>query len=134
VKHRKSFQPFAIAVTEEDCPRYFDNSRLENFMTSVASVNPSARELIRDFVLPGNLVRLHVVQREANPVFWGLLNKFGERAPAPMLINTSFNLFGEPLVISPRDAIRSFFCSGVDALAINGFVMAKSYKDLEGNA
>jgi carbamoyltransferase len=126
VKHRESFQPFAIAVTEEDCPRYFDCSRLGNFMTSVASVNPATRELIKDFVLPGNLVRLHIVQRQANPVFWNLLKKFSERAPAPFLVNTSFNLFGEPLVISPRDAVRSFFCSGIDALVIDGFVLVKT--------
>jgi carbamoyltransferase len=126
VKHRESFQPFAIAVTEEDCPRYFNCSQLGNFMSSVASVNPAARELIRDFVLPGNLVRLHVVQRQANPAFWGLLKKFSERAPAPFLVNTSFNLFGEPLVVSPRDAVRSFFCSGIDALVMDGFVLAKT--------
>ena len=126
VKHRQSFQPFAVAVTDEDCLRYFDCSRLGNFVTSVASVNPAARELLKDFVLPGNLVRLHVVQRQANPAFWGLLKKFGEHSPAPFLVNTSFNLFGEPLVISPRDAIRSFFCSGIDALVIHGFVLVKS--------
>ena len=95
-------------------------------MSSVASVNPAARELIRDFELPGNIVRLHIVQRQANPAFWALLKKFGERAPAPFLVNTSFNLFGEPLVISPRDAVRSFFCSGIDALVIDGFVLAKN--------
>jgi len=126
VKHRESFQPFAIAVTEEDSPRYFDCSRLGRFMTSVAIVNSAARELLEDFVLPGNLVRLHIVQRQANPAFWNLLKKFSERAPAPFLVNTSFNLFGEPLVISPRDAIRSFFCSGIDALVIHGFVLVKT--------
>jgi carbamoyltransferase len=54
------------------------------------------------------------------------LKKFSERAPAPFLVNTSFNLFGEPLVISPRDAVRSFFCSGIDALVIHGFVLVKT--------
>ena len=95
-------------------------------MTSVAMVNSAARELLKDFVLPGNLVRLHIVQRQANPALWNLLKKFSERAPAPFLVNTSFNLFGEPLVISPRDAIRSFFCSGIDALVIHGFVLVKT--------
>ncbi len=126
VKHREPFRPFAIAVTEEDCPRYFDCSRLGNFMTSVGCTKPAAQELVRDFVLPGNRVRLHVVQRQVNPAFWSLLKKFGERAAAPFLVNTSFNLFGEPLVISPRDAVRSFFCSGIDALVIHGFVLVKS--------
>ncbi len=78
------------------------------------------------FLLPGGRVRLHVVERGSNPLFWRLLKRFGENAPAPMLVNTSFNLFGEPLVSSPRDAIRSYFCSGVDALIINNFVLSKA--------
>ncbi|MFI5127560.1 MAG: carbamoyltransferase C-terminal domain-containing protein, partial [Candidatus Acidiferrales bacterium] len=76
--------------------------------------------------LPGDLVRLHVVAREANPPFWSLLKGFGSQAPAPVLLNTSFNLFGEPLVLSPRHAIRSYFCSGADALVIGSFLLTKS--------
>jgi hypothetical protein len=82
--------------------------------------------LARGFVLPGNLVRLQVVQQESNPVFWRLLKRFGEQAPAPLLVNTSFNLFGEPLVVRPRDAVRSYFCTGIDALVIDNFVLSKT--------
>jgi carbamoyltransferase len=77
-------------------------------------------------VLPGNLVRLHVVEQGANPLLWRLLQRFGVNSPAPFLINTSFNLFSEPLVITPRDAIRSYFCSGTDALIAGDFVLLKS--------
>ena len=125
VKHRETFRPFAIAVPQEDRPRYFDCSPAGDFMASVGWANATARELINEFVLPGNRVRLQVVRRLANPTFWRLLKKFGEQAPAPFLINTSFNLFGEPLVVSPRDALRSYFCSGVDALVIDGFILSK---------
>ncbi len=71
-------------------------------------------------------LRLHVVEREANPLLWQLLKRFGEHAPAPLLVNTSFNLFGEPLVITPRDAVRSYCCSGIDALIIGNFSLTKS--------
>jgi carbamoyltransferase len=54
-----------------------------------------------------------------------LLKRFGEGAAAPLLVNTSFNLFGEPLVITPRDAVRSYFCSGADALVAGNFVLSK---------
>ena len=54
------------------------------------------------------------------------LKRFGENAPAPVLVNTSFNLFGEPLVITPRDAVRSYFCSGADALLAGNFLLSKS--------
>jgi carbamoyltransferase len=67
-----------------------------------------------------------VVNREASPLFWRLLKRFGETAPAPILVNTSFNLFGEPLVVKPRDAMRSYFCSGIDALIIDNFVLSKA--------
>ena len=55
-----------------------------------------------------------------------LLKRFGNAAPAPLLVNTSFNLFGEPLVVKPRDAVRSYFCSGKDALVIDNFVLSKT--------
>jgi carbamoyltransferase len=67
-----------------------------------------------------------VVTREANPLFWLLLERFGKTAPAPLLINTSFNLFGEPLVSSARDAVRSYFCCGIDAMVIDNFVLSKT--------
>jgi carbamoyltransferase len=70
-------------------------------------------------------VRLHVVRQKSNPQFWRLIKRFGEHAPAPLLVNTSFNLFGEPLVVKPRDAVRSYFCSGVDALMIDLFLLSK---------
>jgi carbamoyltransferase len=125
IKHREHFRPFALAVTAEDCPNYFDCSAQAAFMTSIGWAKQTARELVKDFLLPGNRVRLHVVRRESNPSFWALLRKFGERSPAPFLINASFNLFGEPLVNSPRDAVRSFYCSGVDGLVMDGFMVTK---------
>lgn len=125
VKHREWFRPFAVAVPEEDCSRYFECSRQGYFMTSIGWVKSAGRDLIKEFVLPGNRVRLQVVSRESNPTFWALLKKFAEFAPAPILVNASFNLFGEPLVISPRDAVRGFFSSGIDALVINGFLLSK---------
>ena len=54
-----------------------------------------------------------------------LLSDSGQNAPAPMLVNTSFNLFGEPLVVTPRDAVRSDFCSGADALIAGNFLLEK---------
>jgi carbamoyltransferase len=52
-----------------------------------------------------------------------VLSDSGQNAPAPMLVNTSFNLFGEPLVVTPRDAVRSDFCSGADALIAGNFLL-----------
>jgi carbamoyltransferase len=126
IKHREWFRPFAVSVAEEDCQQYFEASRNCRFMSSLARVRPDCHRLPSIFFLAGDRVRLHVVERSSNPLFWELLKRFGQHAPAPMLLNTSFNLFGEPLVVSPRDAIRSYFCSGVDALVMDHFVLSKS--------
>ena len=126
VKHREAFRPFAISVPAEDSAPYFECSPSARFMATMGRARPEARQLLESFILPGELVRLHVVEREANSLLWRLLKRYAERAHAPMLVNTSFNLFGEPLVISPRDAVRSFFCSGIDALMIGNFSLAKS--------
>lgn len=126
VKHRESFRPFALSVPEDDAGKYFDFSTTARFIAGMGSVRPESRELLSKYILPGNRARLHVVSRDANPLYWSLLRRFGQLAPAPILLNTSFNLFGEPLVITPRDAVRSYFCSGTDAMIIGSFLLSKS--------
>jgi len=126
IKHREWFRPFAISVPEEDCPQYFEASQQCRFMNSLGTAQPGSACLPEGFVLPGGRVRLHVVKKESNPLLWKLLKAFGKSGPAPLLVNTSFNLFSESLVVTPRDAVRSYFCSGIDSLFINNFVLAKS--------
>jgi len=129
VKHRESFRPFALSIPEEDCAEYFDCSPNARFMTTMATAKEKARELLASpasgFVSKEGLTRLHVVTFESNPLLWKLLKRMGEKGPAPILVNTSFNLFGEPLVITPRDAVRSYYCSGVDALVAGSFLLTK---------
>ncbi len=126
VKHREWFRPFAISVPEEDCANYFDASRNCGAMNSLATVKAGVDVIPADFLLPGRRVRLHVVDRKSNPMFWNLLKRFGQQAPAPMLLNTSFNIAGEPLVTRPQDAVRSYYCSGIDALVVESFVLSKA--------
>jgi carbamoyltransferase len=124
IKHREEFHPFALSVPAERASEYFDASPNCRFMTSLATlINPIGG--LERFAFHGNLVRVHTVEQHANPLFWKLLHKFGESAPAPILVNTSFNLFGEPLVTDPRGAVRSFYCAGIDALALGPFLLVK---------
>ncbi len=129
VKHRESFRPFALSIPEEDCAEYFECSANAHFMTTMARAKEKTRKLFdtpgSSFVSKEGFVRLHVVSRESNPLLWTLLKRMGEKGPAPMLVNTSFNLFGEPLVVNPRDALRSYYCSGVDALVAGSFLLTK---------
>jgi carbamoyltransferase len=124
IKHREGFHPFAFSVPAERATEYFDVSPNCRFMASLATLKNSVVGLER-FAFNGSEFRVHTVDREDNPMFWSLLHKFGESAPAPMLVNTSFNLFGEPLVTDPRGAVRSFYCAGVDALALGLFLLVK---------
>jgi len=124
IKHREGFHPFALSVPAERAAEYFDASPNCRFMASIATLKNPVAELER-FAFHGNSVRVHTVEKDASPLFWKLLHKFGESAPAPILVNTSFNLFGEPLVTDPRGAVRSFYCAGVDALALGPFLLVK---------
>jgi len=124
IKHREEFHPFALSVPAERAAEYFDVSPNCRFMASLGTLRNPVAGLER-FAFQGNVVRVHTVEREANPVFWRLLHKCGESAAAPILVNTSFNLFGEPLVTDPRGAVRSFYCAGVDALALGPFLLVK---------
>lgn len=126
IKHREWFRPFALAVPEEDCSRYFEASSLCEHMNSLARERAGQQILPEGLAFGGGRVRLQIVKQETNPLFWRLLKQFGESAPAPILVNTSFNLFGEPLVVNPRDAVRSYFCSGLDAMVIGNFILAKA--------
>jgi len=124
IKHREEFHPFALSVPAERAHEFFDCGSNCRFMASLGDLkNPIAG--LERFTFNGADVRVHTVEKQANPLFWRLLNRFGESAPAPILVNTSFNLFGEPLVTDPRSAVRSFYCSGVDALAIGPFLVVK---------
>src|SRR5262245_4889206 len=124
IKHREEFHPFALSVPADRAHEFFDCGPNCRFMASLGDLkNPIAG--LERFTFNGSAVRVHTVERQANPLFWKLLHKFGESAPAPILVNTSFNLFGEPLVTDPRSAVRSFYCSGVDALAIGSFLVVK---------
>jgi carbamoyltransferase len=124
IKHRADFHPFALSVPAERAGEFFDCSPNCRFMASLGTLRSQVPGL-EQFAFNGREVRVHTVDKESNPGFWRLLNKFGETAPAPVLVNTSFNLFGEPLVSDPREAVRSFYCSGIDALALGSFLVVK---------
>ena len=125
VKHREDFRPFSAAVPVERVGEFFEPSTLTQFIQAVSRVKPESRSLIPAAVFGDGLARVHTVTRKTNNMFWKLLVRFGEITGIPVLLNTSFNLFGEPVVSSPRDAVRGFYCSGIECLAIGNFLIRK---------
>lgn len=125
IKHREEFRPFCAAVPEERTEEFFEASALNNFLQGVSRIKEGKQPLIPAAVFGDGLVRVHSVSRKTNASFWKLLSKFGEATGVPVLVNTSFNLFGEPVVSTPREAVRGFYCSGIDSLAIGNFLIKK---------
>jgi carbamoyltransferase len=125
IKHREDFRPFSAAVPEEREAEFFEPSQLTSFLQGVGKIREGKQPLIPGAVFGDNLVRVHSVSRKTSPAFWKLLTKFGDITGVPVLLNTSFNLFGEPVVSTPREAVRGYYCSGVDCLAIGNFLIKK---------
>jgi carbamoyltransferase len=125
IKQREDFRPFSAAVPEERVEEFFEPSGLMDFLQGVSRIKEGKQQLIPAAIFGDGLVRVHSVSRKTNPVFWKLLVRFGEATGVPVLVNTSFNLFGEPVVSTPREAVRGFYCSGIDCLAIGNFLIKK---------
>jgi carbamoyltransferase len=125
IKHREPFRKFAASVPVEFAARYFDVGRNARYLATVGRVREEYRKTFESAVLGDGLVRVHTVDASENPLFHKLLLAWGEKTGLPVLYNTSFNLFGDPLVCTPRDAVRSFYSSGIDALIVGGFLVEK---------
>jgi carbamoyltransferase len=125
VKHREDFRPFSAAVPVERVADFFEPSTLTEFIQAVSRIKDEHRSLIPAAVFGDGMARVHTVSSKTNKPFWKLLMRFGEITGVPVLLNTSFNLFGEPVVSTPREAVRSFYCSGIDCLAIGNFLVRK---------
>ena len=125
IKHREPFRKFAASVPAELVNEYFDAGPNARFLATVSRVKPAHRATFETAILCQDFVRVHAVSKEDNPLYWSLLHAAGKSTGLPVLYNTSFNLFGDPLVCSPRDAVRSFYSSGIDTLFAGNFMVQK---------
>ncbi len=145
IKYREGFRPFAPSVLAEDAIEYFDLKSDSPYMLRVASVLESHRlklpENYNEFSLWEKLyssrsdlqavthldysARIQTVHKETNPKYWGLINEFKIKTGCPILINTSFNVRGEPIVCSPIDAYHCFMNTEMDYLVIGNYLYYK---------
>lgn len=124
VKKRESFRPFAPSVLEEEQSRHFALGHASVFMLETCQVT-SPLDLPAITHVDGS-ARIHTVTAEDNPRFWRLLNVFNEQTGCPILLNTSFNLRGEPIVSSAIDALVCFISSAIDIVVLEDFVVDRS--------
>lgn len=122
VKFRESFRPFAPTVTEEDAPKYFDLNAQSPYMLLTAQVKSKNIPAVTH--VDGS-ARVQTVSEESNPLFYKLLKRFEQIKGMPVLLNTSLNLRGEPITMTPEDAYRCFERSGMDCLIIGNFIISK---------
>lgn len=125
IKHREPFRKFAASVPVEDAAKYFEVGSNARFLATAGRVRPEHRDKFADAILGDDIVRIHAVTEADNPLFHRLLKAQGAATGLPVLFNTSFNLFQDPLVCTPRDAVRSFYSSGIDSLFVGPFQFVK---------
>ena len=146
IKYRESFRPFAPAVKADKVSEYFEIDRASPYMLLVAPVKENLRIAMKEAEL--NLfgieklnvprsklpavthvdysARIQTVHEETNPFFYRLLDAFEKRTGCPVLVNTSFNVRGEPIVSSPEDTYRCFMRTEMDYLVMENILIAKT--------
>lgn len=129
LKDREDFRPVAPAVNREDLADWFEPAQANEgespFMLFVYDVKPGRSERIPSALHTDHTARVQTVDAATNPVFHDLLKAVGERTGVPILVNTSFNVRGEPIVGTPKVAIEAFFSTPLDALVIGSFILEK---------
>lgn len=120
VKHRESFRPFAPACLEEHASEYFDINCSSPFMLLVAKVKKDNIPAITHIDGTG---RVQTVSQSQNPKFYALIKEFQKLTGVPVVLNTSFNDSGEPIVETPQDAIKTFKSTNLDALIIGDYLV-----------
>jgi carbamoyltransferase len=145
VKYRESFRPFAPSVLAEDAAEYFDLNCESPYMLLVADVAARHRIAMTDHELklfgidklnvPRSSIpavthvdysaRVQTVHRETNPRYHDLISQFKKRTGCPVVVNTSFNVRGEPIVGSPEEAFRCFMGTEIETLAVGNCLLAK---------
>lgn len=125
VKFREGFRPFCPSLLWEKKGDYLEHERDEFFMITSFTCKPEKRSRVPAVVHADGTLRPQTVKSEFNPKFHALISEFGRLTGEYMILNTSLNVMGEPVVLHPREAIRCFYDSGIDALLIGNFLLEK---------
>ena len=129
IKDREDFRPVAPVVLEEEAPSWFVNGARSPFMLFVFDVLPDKADRIPAVRHVDGTARVQTVSRDQHPLYYDLIKAFQRRTGVPVLVNTSFNTRGEPVVCTPRDAYACFARTRLDALVIGPFVVRRAGQD-----
>ncbi|MEZ4268706.1 MAG: carbamoyltransferase C-terminal domain-containing protein [Myxococcota bacterium] len=125
VKHREAFRPFAPSALAESADEIFDTEVEAPFMLKVCDVRPAWRERLPAITHADGTARLQTVNAELNPRYHRLIAALGRRNGAAVVLNTSYNVMGQPIVESPLEAIDCYLGTGIDALVLGDYLLTK---------
>ena len=151
VKYRESFRPFAPSVLREDVGQWFEHASESPYMLIVANVKKDKRRSMTSFEkrlfgidklnVPRSSVpavthvdysaRIQTVDSNTNPRFHALISKFKEKTGCPLIVNTSFNVRGEPIICTPKDAFKCFMGTELDILVVGDYLLIKDKQDMD---
>lgn len=151
IKFREGFRPFAPSVLSEDSEKYFDIDIASPYMLFTAPVKESIRKKLPDnydeldlfpklYVLRSDIpavthcdfsARLQTVHKDTNPDYYNLISKFKEITGTSVIVNTSFNVRGEPIVCTPEDAFRCFMRTNMDVLVMENYMLIKENQNID---
>ncbi|HDH06340.1 MAG TPA: hypothetical protein ENH01_11670 [Nitrospirae bacterium] len=125
VKHREVWRPFCPSVLEEYGKDFFEHIVHPWYMVVAIKVRDEKVKLIPSAVHVDGTARPQFVSRDTNPFFWEIIEEFRKITNVPVVINTSFNVMGEPIINTPEEAIRCFYSTGIDVLVLEKFILTK---------
>lgn len=125
VKYREEFRPFAPSVLAERAEEFFEGCSDSPFMLFVYPVKEAMKERLPAITHVDGTARVQTVTRQAHTRYYDMIKAFEAKRGVPVVLNTSFNVMGEPIVNTPEDAVRCFYSTGMDALVIGDFVLTK---------
>jgi carbamoyltransferase len=125
IKDREDFRPVAPVVLEDAAAAWFDGAVVSPFMLFVYPVRPEVADRIPAVRHVDGTARIQTINRSQHPLYYDVVRAFAARTGVPVLVNTSFNTRGQPIVCTPRDAVECFMTSPLDALVIGPFVLEK---------
>lgn len=129
IKDREDFRPVAPVVLEEDAADWFDRADYSPFMLFVYDIKPEKAVMIPAVKHVDGTARIQTVNENQHSQYYQLLKAFKAKTGIPLLVNTSFNTLGKPIVNTPRDAIACFWTSPFDALVMGSFLIEKNKDD-----
>lgn len=125
VKHREGFRPFAPSVPQEEAAHFFEMDRPSPYMLFVYPIRQQKLDVIPAVAHVDGTARVQTVVHEHNPLYYDLIRVFEQKTGVPVILNTSFNVMGEPIVCSPADAVACYLSTGIDALVLGSYVVVK---------